>query len=291
MEWYRRFLSKNGMVGLLMSLYAIGYILMIVMRGILSQPDFEVFALHVTLPVDIPTFVKAPWTLFTYWMFTEPFWIWILIVDMMLLYTFGNILNAMLGDRRTQGTIFFAILVNGILTVCLVNLLPTVEVSVNAPLFGLQAVNATLIAAAITLVPNYKMMVFRWEVKLWQVGAIMLFIMGMGYRLILTTQGTGIVVGALVGFTIIKVLQTGNDLTSWFQFNMGFETHNPRTGLSNPRIRVVQSTSGSKKEAVVKEKQSSKGERLDQLLDKINEVGYQNLSRKEKEELDKLSDH
>lgn len=280
------------MVGLFMSIYAVVYVLMIVMLGVLDTESYNTFVYKVSLPVDIPALAKAPWTILTYWMVSQPFWIWLLIVDMMLIYTFGNILNAMVGDRRTQGILFFSIIVNAVLTVTLVNLLPTVEASPTAPVFGLHTINATLITAAITLVPNYEIRIIRWRTKLLYVGLVMLFIMAVSYQLIWTTQGTGVLVGMLVGFSWIKILQRGTDLTSWFQFNIGFETHNPRPvdPLVRSRIRVVQTTARQKKEAAPKKPpKASNAERLDQLLDKINEIGYQNLTRKEKEELDRLS--
>ncbi len=292
MNWYRRFMRKNGLVGLFMSIYAVVYVLMIVMFGVLDTASYNAFVYNVSLPVDVPSLAKAPWTILTYWMVSQPFWIWLLIVDMMLIYTFGNILNAMVGDRRTQGILFFSIVVNAILTVTLVNILPTVESSIDAPIFGLHTINATLITAAITLVPNYEIRIIRWRTKLLYVGAVMLFIMAVSYQLIWTTMGTSVLVGMIVGFTWIKILQRGTDLTSWFQFDIGFATHHPRPvdPMVRSRIKVVQTSSRMRQESGPKSApKMTDADRLDQLLDKINEIGYQNLTRKEKEELDRLS--
>ena len=282
------------MVGLFMTIYACYYILGIVLFGVLGAEGYLQFSYQVALPVDVPTFAKAPWTILTYWKVSYPLCISLLIVDMIMIYTFGNILNAMVGDRRTQGIMFFAIIVNAVLTVTFVNLLPTVEASPTAPIFGLHTINATLITAAITLVPNYEVRIIRWNTKLKYVGGVMLVIMCASYQLIWTTMGVAVLVGILVGFAWIKVLQRGTDLTSWFQFNIGFETRNPRPvdPLVRSRIRVVQTTSSRRKREANPPRAANKlsdADRLDQLLDKINEVGYHNLSRKEKEELDRLS--
>ena len=283
------------MVGLFMTIYAVSYILGIVMLGVLDEESYRAFFYNISLPVDVPSLAKSPWTILTYWFVSQPFWIWLLIVDMLMIYTFGNILNAMVGDRRTQGILFFSIIVNAVLSVTLVNILPTVEASPTAPIFGLHTINATLIAAAITLVPNYEIRIIRWRTKLVWVGAVMLVIMCASYQLVWTTMGVSVIVGMIVGFTWIKVLQRGTDLTSWFQFNIGFETRNPRPvdPLVRSRIRVVQTSSRRKREAAAPRTipKLSDADRLDQLLDKINEVGYQNLSRKEKEELDRLSNN
>lgn len=288
MEWYKRFLQKNGIIGLFMTVVAVVYILLILVQGTIGD-SFDAVYKAITLPVHMPTFAENPWTLLTYWMVTPPLWIWILLVDMVLIYTFGNILNAMVGDKRTQGILFFAILVNAIATITLVNVLPTVEASEHAPLFGLHSVNAALIAACITLVPRYEFRIIRTHVPLLYIGAGMLVIMSLSYRLIWTTMGVSILVGALVGFIWIKVMQNGTDLTSWLQFNIGFEAQgsNVTRGVPRERIRVVQSNLRTKEKK--KEPEVSDQERLDRLLDRIGEVGYDNLSRKEKEELRRLS--
>ena len=288
MEWYKRFLQKNGIVGLFMTIVAVMYILLILVQGTLGD-NFDAVYRAITLPVHMPTFAENPWTLLTYWMVTPPLWIWLLIVDMFLIYTFGNILNAMVGDKRTQGILFFAILVNAIATITFVNILPTVEASEHAPLFGLQSINATLIMATIVLVPRYDFMIIRQRVPLVYIGAGMLIIMALSYRLIWTTLGVSVLVGAIVGFVWIKVLQTGTDLTSWLQFNIGFERKTTSGGSSGARerIRVVQSNYRVKEKK--KEPEISDQEKLDRLLDRITEVGFDNLSRKEKEELRRLS--
>ncbi len=293
MNWYRRFLRKNGLVGLFMSIYAIVYVLMIVLLGVLDSDTYDAFVYKVSLPVDVPSLANAPWTILTYWMVSQPFWVWLLIVDMVLIYTFGNILNAMVGDLRTQGILFFSIVVNAVLTVILVNILPSVEPSIDAPVFGLHTINSTLITASITLVPNYEIRIIRWRTKLLYLGAVMLFIMAVSYQLIWTTMGTSILAGMIVGFVWIKVLQKGTDLTSWFQFNLGFATDRSRSvnPMVRSRIKVVHSTSRHLQEPLLirsTPKVTDEG-RLDQLLDKINEIGYQNLTPKEKEELDRLS--
>lgn len=290
MEWYRNFLRKNGVVGLFMTVYAVMYVVMILFLGIFGPKTEELMG-HMTLSMEVPTFLREPWTLLSYWAITPPMFFWLLIVDLSLLYTFGNILNAMIGDRRTQGILFFSVLVNGIVTVALVNLLPTVEAVPGNNLFGLHTVNATLITAAITLVPRYEFRLIRWKVPLVYVGAVMLFVMLMGYRLIWTSMGVSLLVGMLVGFSWIKILRTGTDLTRWFQFSIGMpENNSPQHAASNrlrTRIKVVQSHQVSREKSAPP--RESDQDRLDYLLDRINEVGFANLSSKEKEDLDRLS--
>lgn len=297
MAWFKRFIQKNGMVGLVMTIIAVVYVLGILVQGTIGIDKFNHWtAQNWQMPVDVPTFGRHPWTLLTYWTYIPPLAIWLLIVDMFLVYTFGNILNAMVGDRRTQGIIFFSIIVNGLVTLTLVNIIPGVQTYEETALFGFHSVNATLIAACITLVPRYEFQIIRRPVALIWVGIGILFIMIVGYRAFQTAMGMSMMVGALVGFGWIKILQTGTDLSAWLQFDMGLDTKNPDRAIkvaarNRERIRVVQSNPRQHREMPRSkpDKKISDDERLDQLLDKINEVGYENLSRKEKEELKRLS--
>ncbi len=297
MEWYKRFLRKNGMVGLVMTIIAVVYVLGILVQGTVGMSEFNQWAAaNWQMPIHIPTFARHPWTLLTYWTYIPPLAIWLLIVDLFIVYTFGNILNAMVGDRRTQGIIFFAIIVNGVVTLTLTNILPTVQGGEQTALFGFHSVNATLIAACITLVPRYEFQIIRRPVALVWIGAGILLVLILGYRAVQTAMGTSVMVGALVGFVWIKILQTGTDLTSWLQFNIGFDTQNPERAIktvsrNRDRIRVMEPQTQKKEGRQEKKKpQLSDAERLDQLLDKISEVGYEKLSRKEKEELKRLSE-
>ena len=292
MEWYRRFLAKNGIVGVIMSAMAVVYVLNFFLTGILGEAGYNEYYANTTFPMDLETLVSRPWTILTYWLMEQPLLIWLFLVDMVLLYTYGHILNAMVGDRVTQGIIVFAILVNAILTLLISNILPTVEVTPTVALWGLSSVNCTLIAAAVTLVPNYNFQIIRSNVKLIWVGLTLLAIQFLVYRFVFAVTGIGCVVGALVGFGLIRSLQSGVDLTAWAQFSFGSKSPKSRIrvhineGEKNDaprsrqkrRINVVHSPSATNDE-----------EELNRILDRINEVGYEGLTRKEKETLERLS--
>lgn len=288
MQWYKRFLAKYGAVGLLMSMVAVAYIAMIILQGVL-QKDFDVFYRKITLPVDIDTALRQPWSIFTYFLAAHPFWIFFLVIDMVLLYTFGQILNAMLGDRRTQGIILFSLVINAILVMFICSVLPTVEVSETAFLYGLHLLNCTLIGAAITLVPRYEFQIIRWKVPLLYVGLFLLLIPLVSFRAVFTVNGVATIVGPLMGFVLIRAMQSGNDITKWLQFSVFAEK-----AISAPRerirVHVRERREKTSSPPPVPTRQDNESE-LDRLLDKINEVGYDGLSKKEKETLDRLSKH
>jgi hypothetical protein len=89
--------------------------------------------------------------------------------------------------------------------------------------------------------------------------------------------------GALFGFVYIRALQSGTDICKPLIWLFDAETRR-----ENKR---VQARSKPKKSPlkVVKKPDDNNQLRLDQLLDKINEKGYNSLSAEEKAWLDKVS--
>lgn len=291
MQWYKRFLEKYGAVGLLMSMAAVSYIAIILLQGIL-QESFDDFYRQITLPVNFETFIKQPWSILTYSLASHPLAIWFLVIDMVLLYTFGHIMNALLGDRFTQGLITFAMIVNAFIVMAIANVLPTVEVTDKAFLFGMHLINCTLIGAAVTLSPNYEFQIIRWKVPLLYVGLFLLLLPLLAYRAVWTVMGLATVIGPLMGFLIIRSKQNGTDLTRWLQLPI-FEEKAVSSRSNDARIRVRVRERVEHKDPVKVQgaARTSDAEELDRLLDKINEVGYDGLSKKEKETLDRLSKH
>lgn len=294
MGWYGQFLKRFGFVGVLLSLLSLVYVALFLTYGMIGQERFGEFYNQVTLPVNLRTAVDQPWSVFTYWLVSHPLNFWLLLGDLVLLYAFGHILNAMLGDRRTQAIVTIAILTNGLLAIGLSNILPTVENPPDTRLAGFGAINATLIAASITLVPRYNFRILFWDVPLLYIGLFLLLLFMVSYRAIFTVQGTADILGAGVGWLIIKVLRSGWNVTNWFQGAANRPPQNiprqPEPVLTGQRP-IIRSINPKAKTVAPQPQQPelTEAEELDMLLDKINEVGYGGLTQHEKERLDKLS--
>lgn len=294
MGWYAQFLKRFGFAGVLLSVLSFSYLVLFLLYGLMGPEDFQALYFKLTVPIDLKTAASQPWSVFTYWLFADPLAFWLLLVDLVVLYAFGHILNAMIGDRRTQGIVIFAIVANALLTIGLANLLPTVESTPETRLWGFGAVNATLIAAAITLVPRYNFRLLVWDVPLLFIGLFMLLFSIVSHRAIFTLQGTAEIVGAGMGFLLIRVLRSGWDVTRWFQGASNRPQpsipRQPEPVYSSQKPVVVRAINPKQKtNAPQQQPELSEEEELDLLLDKINEVGYGGLTQKEKERLDSLS--
>jgi hypothetical protein len=92
--------------------------------------------------------------------------------------------------------------------------------------------------------------------------------------------------GALFGFIFIKQLDKGRDLSSWmnnfFDWLVGIFSGRPKLKVSYSKP----SYSGGKS---LKKQAEKNQEKLDAILDKISQSGYESLSKEEKEFLFKAS--
>ena len=293
MDTYRRFLKRFGFTGFMLSVLAVSFLAMLVLWAILGDQKFATMWSFITLPVDLETAVRQPWSLLTFWLGNDPRGWWLFLTDLAVLYGFGQILNAMIGDRRMQAIVLMSILSVGLLAVGLGNLLPWIRPSegFDPHLFGFGAINATIVAATITLVPRYNFRLLFWDIPLVFVGLLVLAIFTMSHGLIFTIGGLADLVGAGLGFGIIKILRSGWDLTNWFRGAANRPAQpvarqpEPVISTNRPIIRTVPKQQPQSQQQPF----MSDAEELDYLLDKIGEVGYSGLSQAEKERLDKLA--
>jgi membrane associated rhomboid family serine protease len=293
MDWYSRFLKRFGFAGVLLTAQAASYVLLLILMGVLTPAQFGILWSKISLPADLKIALDQPWSLFTYWLANHPLSIWMLLMDMVVLYTFGHILNSMVGDRRMQAIVIIGILMNGLLTIGLSNLLPIVETTAATRLFGFGAMNATLVAATITLVPRYNFRILMWNVPLLFVGLFVLVASIVGHRLLFTLEGTAEILGGALGFGLIKTIRHGWDFTTWFRGASNRPPQplprHPEPVMSEQRPVVVRAINPKQSPSTQPQSALTEAEELDDLLDKINEVGYSGLSTYEKERLDKLS--
>ncbi|MFM2376196.1 MAG: hypothetical protein RLZZ165_1293 [Bacteroidota bacterium] len=296
MSWYRQFLQRFGFTGVMLTLLTVAYLVLFMMLGLMGEGGFGVFYSQISLPVHLETAIRQPWSLFTYWLAAHPTQFWFLFLDLVVLYAFGHLLNTMVGNLRTQGIIVLAIVVNAMLTIALSNLLPTVESNAETRMSGFSAVNATLVAATITLVPRYSFRILFWDVPLVYIGLFMLAASIVSLRAVFTVAGTAEIVGAGIGFLMIKYLRSGWDVTRWLQGTAQRPQPQiprpPEMVYSDQRKVVVRAIHPQQRPASVQpspQTGKNEAEELDDLLDKINEVGYSGLTKQEKERLDALS--
>jgi membrane associated rhomboid family serine protease len=194
-----------------------------------------------------------------------------ILFNMLWLYWMGQLLLDFIKPRQFHviylgggllGALFFAVIYN---------LIPVFNPSVNnATLVGASAAVMAVFAALATLVPNYNL-------RLLLIGDIKIKYLFLVYVLLdligLTAQNAGGSLshlgGVLFGFTYIKLLQNGTDLSTLF--------------TRKPKLKVVKNDQPKKAAENFNQKE------IDTILDKISKSGYDKLSKEEKETLFKAS--
>lgn len=240
----------------------------------------ETMTLWLALPAHLQSLLYKPWTLLTYFFYHEG--LWHILSNMLFLYWFGQLLNEFLGARRLMTVYMLGGVISGICYVAAYNTFPAFAGShIHSVLLGASGAVFAVVAAAATLLPTYKF-------NLLLLGPVQIVYIALFYFLVSFIQfganpGGSIahITGAIFGFIYIKQLRSGRDLGAPFNkagsLVGGVFSKKPKSNLS--------ATPGRKPMAA----RTAAETELDDLLDKINKVGYENLTKEEKQKLFKYS--
>ncbi len=245
---------------------------------------YDYFFKWIALPSNPSSLLYRPWTLVTYMFVHEGFFH--IVFNMLWLYWMGRILQDLVGFKKVLPIYILGGLAGGLLYILSYNLFPGLQgYSTSAQLIGASAGVLAIVFAAATLSPDYTIhLIFFGPVKIKYLAlvSLVLDIMSIGN---LNNVGGHIahIGGAFLGFIFIKQLQQGND---WSIFpNRIFEWF-ANAFKSNPQPKVAHKR--SKKSS--NEKPSTDAQaKVDKILDKIAESGYESLSADEKAFLFKYS--
>lgn len=242
----------------------------------------------VGLPADTSGFAKRPWTILTY--FIVDVNIWRIIGNMLWLWVFGYILQDLTGNRKIFPVYFYSAVVGGIAFIAAVNLLPNLKDQVPAAMMlGASTGIMGIAVAATTLSPGFRVFpMLNGGIPVWIITAIYLVIDVVTLR---NNPGEHVahLAGAATGFFFIFSFRKGYDWGGWMNnlydwWNDLFNPDKPKRGKSR------------KKELFYKSNQKPwhktpnvTSQRVDEILDKINQHGYNSLTDEEKDLLKKAS--
>lgn len=280
-NWLNRILYIN--VGVF-----VVFIILNAILGLAGVP-IERFSLeYLAIPSDTFKLITRPWTLFTYMFFHQGFGH--IFFNMLILFFTGRIFMDFLGDKRILPVYVLGGLAGGILFVILYNISPVIEA--GAPMIGASAGVMAILVAVATKVPNLTVrLFFLIEVKLWIVAALLILLDFAQMNSSNTGGHIAHIGGAIIGYLYIRQLDNGRDwsnsfwnVTRWF------------SGLfeRKPKLKTVhrsRSTTSSRRTAssTSSSNLTSEQKRMDKILDKIKEHGYDKLSKDEKDFLFQFS--
>ncbi|MBS1644932.1 MAG: rhomboid family intramembrane serine protease [Bacteroidetes bacterium] len=227
------------------------------------------------------SFLHHFWTILSYGFFHNGFMEW--VSNAIWLFVFGNVVQNLVGYKQVIPTFLYGAIAGGAfcLLAQLIPGLPTIN-PVMTSLGGIMA----LAAACVTLAPKYRFYLGEnFSIPLLVVVAIFLII-----KLLPFTNQIPMIalcIGGLVcGWGMMKLVKKGYQPGGWI-YGISGALDSSVTPLAE---RKHQASNPSSHQSIArKESQKDDSPTVDEILDKINQKGYNSLSNREREILVKAS--
>ena len=220
-----------------------------------------------TIDATLSEFILKPWSILTYGFihgsFSHIFW------NMLILYYFGNILKNIFGEKLILNLFLSGIVAGGLTYLISYNLFPVFK-GVNSVMIGASAGVMSVLFFLAAYDPQYRIRIIFFDIKILYIALFLFF-----YDIIqipLNNSGGHIahIGGALWGYYYSVKYNNGSDLVnsifSYFKKN----TNN------KPSVKSK------------KDNKNFDQNKIDEILDKISDSGYDSLTKSEKEYLFKV---
>lgn len=288
-------LGKDGnALVLLISFNVIVYILLSFTKIVylLNNSSVAVFESQVLSYLSVPAqpqfFATRPWTLLVYMFSHHKFWD--ILSNMFWLWALGYIFQQIAGNKKLIPLYLYGGLAGSVFFLLTVNLVPALRTNSIAiqPLVGAGPSLMALAVATTTLAPNYRVL-DKINIPSWVVTAVF-FVVN-----IATVEKGGyghiaaLLAGGLIGYVFIWQLEKGNDWSQWMVDLVEWtdDLFRPeKKRIKNPPKNQLFYKSNQKP---FERTPHVTQQRIDDLLDKIHQKGYNSLTEEEKEFLKKAS--
>ena len=216
---------------------------------------------------DLMSLIFKPWSLITYGFlhgsFSHLFW------NMIMLFYFGNILVNYFGDKRLLNVFFNGILFGGIIYIISYNLFP-VFTGVSSKMIGSSAGVMAILFYITSYNPNHTIRFFFINIKLLYI-AVFLLLMDIIQIPVENSGG--------------HIAHLGGALTGYLMFRSfkGIDFVDIYSKLTTRKINKKKNRKKSFSNSNFDQK------KIDSILDKISESGYESLTKEEKNYLFKAS--
>ena len=234
------------------------------------------------LPDDLLRFIGQPWSLLTYSFLHSGFFH--LLFNMIWLSFFGRFVLNLFSERRFLTLYLLGGMVAGLVYLISYNVFPAFLGAPSGQLVGASGAVMAIMAFAALYSPYAPVRIFFFSLTLWQLAAFM--VLWDLIRLPEMNNAGGLIAhlgGAAFGYYYARNLQAGRDIGLWFDRLLDrmvrFWSIASKKGSSANRRGSVPSKNA-------RSKRSSKGsdqEKIDAILDKIGQNGYESLTKEEKD--------
>lgn len=231
---------------------------------------------------NLDDFIFSPWTLFSY-MFLHAGFLHLLF-NMMVLHFSGRLFETYFTQKQLFGLYVLGGIFSGI--VFLVSFLLIGKSSVLVGASG--AIMALLIATA-TYAPFMQIrLMLIGVVKLWQVAFVIVLLDLIQMPLDNSGGHLAHLAGALFGFLYVKMLNSGTDVSKVISSIQEFFENIVKPKKKTPFKKVHKNKPNPSSTSFTKKEKTMDQKKIDDILDRISQSGYDSLTKEEKEFLFKV---
>jgi membrane associated rhomboid family serine protease len=243
----------------------------------------------VTLPAYLPDLLTRPWTLITHFFSHDG--VWHLLGNMLWLWAFGHILQDLSGNRKIIPIFLYGAFAGALAFIISFNIIPALKVDlITQRALGASAGVMAVAIATTVLAPGYRIFpMINGGIPLRVV--TMIFVIIDLATIPYNNPGGHIahLAGAGMGFLFMVMLRNGKDGSIWINnffdwVNNLFNPEKPKKGKEIKKQLFYKSTVSPYKKTTIITQQ-----RIDEILDKIGQRGYESLTPDEKEILKQAS--
>jgi len=215
--------------------------------------------------------------------------IWYLISSLLWLWCFGHILQDLAGNTKLFPVYLYGGFFGGLCFVITANLIPSIHA--NAAVFSMIGAGTSIMAVAIAataLTPGFRILpMLNGGIPLWVLTLVFVAIDLSTIGLSNGAVAVAHIAGGLTGLLFVYQLKRGNDMGRWIidAANWVNDMFNPEKKHQQPQQQLSYKATRKPYEKTHHFSQ----QKLDEILDKINEHGYHFLTDDEKEFLKKAS--
>ncbi|RYD82238.1 MAG: rhomboid family intramembrane serine protease [Sphingobacteriales bacterium] len=246
-----------------------------------------------SVPANFTSFSERPWTIFTY-VFTDTGGEIIrLISNMIWLWAFGYLLQQMAGNDKLIPIYIYGGLTGGLFFLLSHYIFPSLAAArQSSALLGANTGVLAVAMATTTLSPDHRFFTqIRNGIPIWVLMSIYILIDFAGIASDGAAYSISHLGGALAGFLFIVFLRKGKDGSVWMNNFYFWLTNlfNPYKKPSKEKIKDTHFYETGGRKPFHKTSHITQ-QRVDEILDKINQKGYHFLTEEEKQILKKAAE-
>ena len=243
------------------------------------------------MPSNLTTLSERPWTIFTY-MFSHTGVIHIL-TNMIWLWSFGFILQEITGNKKLIPIYIYGGLAGAVVFILSCYLIPPLRANAGgAALIGANAGTMAVAVATTALVPHYRFFQnLNGGIPIWVLTLVYILIDYAGVSSLSAAFSLAHLGGGLAGLLFVYLLRKGKDGSIWMNnlYTWFMNLFNPykKNEAVSVKEKVFYKSEGRKP---YQKTSNITQQRVDEILDKINQKGYHFLTDEEKNILKKAAE-